>query len=115
MKPQQADEQSNVFDGVSVKTPQDAADMDRLSAKMSTVGIKDLGQQAQGAKDKQAGQMQLFMQNLAKSDKAHYDQLVELMRLYKLVDVDLRLVSQLKASFISKDSGTLAQIPLSSL
>lgn len=59
--------------------------------------------------------MQLFMQNLAKSDKAHYDQLVELMRLYKLVDVDLRLVSQLKASFISKDSGTLAQIPLSSL
>ena len=34
------------------------------------------------------------------------------MRFFNLVDIDLRQVSQLKASFISKESGILSQIPL---
>ena len=34
------------------------------------------------------------------------------MRYFNLIDVDMRLVSQLKASFTSKDQGNLAQIPL---
>ena len=34
------------------------------------------------------------------------------MRYFNLIDVDMRVVSQLKASFVSKDQGNLAQIPL---
>ena len=56
--------------------------------------------------------MNKFIQNLAKQNKAHYDRLVDLMRYFNLIDVDMRLVSQLKASFISKDQGNIDQIPL---
>ena len=34
------------------------------------------------------------------------------MRYFNLIDVDMRVVSQLKASFVTKDQGNLAQIPL---
>lgn len=47
--------------------------------------------------------MAKFITNLMASDKPQYERLVELMRLYNRIDVDLRLVSQLKACFISKD------------
>ena len=47
--------------------------------------------------------MTKFIQNLAKQNKAQHDQLVELMHYFNRIDVDMRLVSQLKASFISKE------------
>ena len=53
--------------------------------------------------DKSAGAMTKFIQNLAKHNKAQHDQLVELMHYFNRIDVDLRLVSQLKAIFISKE------------
>ena len=37
-----------------------------------------------------AGGMSMFIQNLAKTDKAAYEWLVELMRFFNLIDVDLR-------------------------
>ena len=64
---------------------------------MATVNVRDT-QQAAGA-----GNMSKFIKNLAKTDKALYDLLVELMKFFNMIDVDLRLVSQLKASFISKE------------
>ena len=50
---------------------------------------------------------------MAKSDKACYDKLVSLMKLFNMIDVDLRQVQVLKAAFIQKDKSTLPQIPLS--
>ena len=47
-----------------------------------------------------------------KSDRDQYERLVELMRYFNLIDIDLRLVSQLKASFISKEHGAIQQVPL---
>ena len=106
------------MDGVTVKTPNpDVEDLERLSVKLSTVGIRDASgpgrsttaSQAGGAT---AGGMTKFMQQLAKQDKAQYERLVELMRYFNLVDIDMRQVSQLKASFISKEQGVLQQVPL---
>ena len=34
------------------------------------------------------------------------------MRIFNKLDIDLRLVSQLKATFISKDKGSIPQVPL---
>lgn len=59
-----------------------------------------------------AGGMAKFIKNMAKTDKELYDKLVDLMRFFNLIDVDIRLVSQLKACFISKEQGALAQVPL---
>lgn len=56
--------------------------------------------------------MAKFIKNMAKTDKEQYDKLVDLMKYFNLVDIDIRLVSQLKACFISKEQGTLAQVPL---
>ena len=40
---------------------------------------------------------------MAKTDKELYDKLTDLMKFFNLLDIDLRLVSQLKACFISKE------------
>ena len=49
-----------------------------------------------------------FIKNLSKTNKAQYDKLVDLMRYFNQFDVDMRLVSQLKASFISKEHGSIS-------
>ena len=49
-----------------------------------------------------------FIKNMAKTDKDQYDKLVDLMRFFNMVDVDIRLVSQLKACFVSKEQGNLS-------
>ena len=49
---------------------------------------------------------------MAKTDKELYDKLVDLMKFFNKIDVDIRLVSQLKACFTSKDNGSVAQVPL---
>ena len=38
-------------------------------------------------------------------DRAMYERLVELMRFFNLIDVDIKLVSQLKAPFKGQDRG----------
>lgn len=50
-----------------------------------------------------AGAMAQFIKNMAKTDKELYDRLSDLMKFFNLLDIDLRLVSQLKACFISKE------------
>lgn len=57
--------------------------------------------------------MNAFVTNLMKSDKAQYDRLVELMRFYNMLDVDLRLILQLKTVFVTKESPEpIKQLPL---
>jgi hypothetical protein len=108
----QKDEMSNAFDGVSVQTPGNDMELDRLSAKLSTVGIRDVGA-LQGSDG--PGGMNKFIKNLATTNRPQYEKLIELMKFYNAVDVDLRFVSQLKASFISKERGAMSQIPLAAL
>lgn len=97
------DTTSNAFDNVSVKTP--AADspkeLDRISVQLSTVGVS-------GATDTngQAG-MAKFITTMMQQDKPQYERLIELMRFYNIIDVDMRLVSQLKSCFISKEQGLI--------
>ena len=80
------------MDNVSVRTPE-----------LSAVGVREVAGQA-----REAGGMANFIKNMAKTDKEQYDKLVDLMRFFNLIDVDIRLVSQLKACFVSKEQGTLA-------
>ena len=72
----------------------DAGDMDvevdRQSIKLATASVKELNAKSTGMPPANAGGMTLFIQNLAKTDKAAYEQLVELMRFFNLIDVDLR-------------------------
>ena len=49
---------------------------------------------------------------MAKTDKPSYDKYVSLMKLFNLIDVDLRQVQVLKAAFIQKDKTALPQIPI---
>ena len=49
---------------------------------------------------------------MMRTDRERYDCLVEVMRLFKKLDVDLRLVNQLKTCFISKEKGSYDQVPL---
>ena len=57
--------------------------------------------------------MSAYVQNLAKTDKAQYERLVELMRFYNMHDIDMRLILQLKQIFITKESPEPIQhIPL---
>ena len=81
---------------MSVRTPE-----------LSTVGVRDVNNQT-----RDAGGMAKFIKNMAKTDRELHDKLVDLMRFFNLIDVDIRLVSQLKACFISKEQGPLAQVPL---
>ena len=55
--------------------------------------------------------MSNFITSMAKSDKALYDKMVSLMKLFQAAEVDLKKVQVLKAAFIQKDK-TLQQIPL---
>ena len=80
------------MDNVSVRTPE-----------LSAVGVRDVAGQT-----REAGGMANFIKNMAKTDKEHYDKLVDLMRFFNLIGVDIRLVSQLKACFVSKEQGTVA-------
>ena len=82
-------------------------DPDNLSVRLSQVGVRDMN-----AAQNNAGNMAKFIKNMAKTDKELYEKLVDLMRLFSLIDVDMRLVSQFKACFISKEHGTLNQVPL---
>lgn len=59
-----------------------------------------------------AGAMAQFIKNMAKTDREMYEKLVDLMKFYNLLDIDLRLVSQLKACFVSKEKGQITQVPL---
>ena len=86
-----ADAASNA-DNVSVQTPE-----------LSTVGVRDVSNQT-----RDAGGMAKFIKNMAKTDRELHDKLVDLMKFFNLIDVDIRLVSQLKACFISKEQGPLA-------
>ena len=54
---------------------------------LSQVGVRDVTQ------PKDAGAMAKFIKNMAKTYKELYDKLVDLMKFFNLVDVDLRLVS----------------------
>ena len=109
------DAKSNVLDGISVRTPGRAAEPDSVSvAKVSTAGVKDFSKIAVGAQGG-AGGMSQFITNMMKNDKPQYERLVELMRFYNMIDVDLRLISQLKACFISKEQGALATIPIATI
>ena len=56
--------------------------------------------------------MAKFIKNMAKTDKELYEKLVDLMRYFNFIDVDIRLVSQLKTCFGSKEHGSLPQVPL---
>ena len=86
----------------------DGLDLDRLSVKLSTVGVKDVtfakGPESQTS---QAG-IHKYIQNLMRTDREQYERLVELMRLFNKLDIDLRLVSQLKTCFVSKEQGALS-------
>ena len=88
------DEVSNAFDGITVKTPNpDPEELDRLSAKLSTVGLKDVSAGASKSQKDTAGGMSKFVQNLMKNDRDQYERLVELLRYVNMIDIDLRQVS----------------------
>ena len=58
-------------------------------------------------------QMNAFVTQLAKTDKPQYERLVELMKFYNMLDVDLRLILQLKTSFVTKEQPEpISTIPL---
>ena len=85
------------MDNVSVRTPD-----------MSSVAVRDTNQASGAGQPRDAGGMANFIKNMAKTDKDQYDKLVDLMRFFNMVDVDIRLVSQLKACFVSKEQGNLS-------
>lgn len=58
-----------------------------------------------------AGAMALFIKNMAKTDRELYEKLSDLMKFFNMLDIDLRLVSQLKACFISKERSQLTHVP----
>lgn len=70
---------------------------DNLSVRLSTVGVHDVGA---SVANKNASGMANFIKNMAKTDKELYEKLVDLMRYFNLIDIDMRLVSQLKACFM---------------
>ena len=55
--------------------------------------------------------MKSFINNIANTDKAAYEKYVKLMKLFNLIDCDLRQVQVLKACFIQKD-GTVDFLPI---
>ena len=101
---------SNAFDGIEVRTPgqRDASqEIDKLS-RLSTVGVVDVSMN----KEEKVGGVSKFVTNMMKTDKEQYERLIELMRFYNIIGVDMRNISELKATFISKELGNLLQVPL---
>lgn len=98
-RPKNDQESQNALDGISVLTPM--MDQDRIQKAAAVIGVHDLKGGATG------GAAEKLIQHLMKTDRAQYDRLVDLMRYFNMQEIDLRLVSQLKACFINKDHEAL--------
>lgn len=66
-------------------------DQENLSVKLSAAGVREVGGASNPTRD--AGSMAKFIKNMAKTDKELYDKLVDLMKFFNKIDVDIRLVS----------------------
>ena len=53
-----------------------------------------------------------FAQELKKSDRELYERLVDLLRFFSQLEIDMRELSQFKTCFIAKDKGSLSQVPI---
>lgn len=96
---------SNAFDGVRVRTPGEndtSQEVDKLS-RLSTVGVAEISIN----KEEAIKGISKYVSNMMKTDKDQYERLLELMRFYNIIGVDMRNISQLKGTFISKELGNL--------
>ena len=88
-------------DVTSTATPIIREDMDRLSSTNVAIDPERDIAQPMTAGNK-------FVAALQKRDRELFDRLVALMYFFNQLDIDMRLVSQLKTCFASKEAGTLA-------
>ena len=65
--------------------------------QLASVGVRDLADRKVTQANQQKKKVNTFITDLMKRDRAQYEKLVDLMRYFNLIDVDLKVVSQLKA------------------
>ena len=65
--------------------------------QLASVGVRDLADRKVTQDNQQKKKVNAFITDLMKRDRAQYEKLVDLMRYFNLIDVDLKVVSQLKA------------------
>ena len=67
--------------------------------QIAKAGIRDRSEERQIASEKKQNKMNSFITNLMKKDREQYERLVDLMRYFNAVDVDLKTVQRLQTFF----------------
>ena len=67
--------------------------------QIAKAGIRDRSEERQLASEKKQKKMNSFITNLMKQDREQYERLVDLMRYFNVVDVDLKTVQRLQTFF----------------
>ena len=71
--------------------------------QLATVGDRDVTEPGKpNTAGKPTSKVDSFITDLMKKDRVFYERLVDLMRYFNLIDVDLRLITQLKNAFLTK-------------